>query len=331
MVNDESLWLSNSAVRLELLPLGATLRRFEVRPPDGEWRNIVLGTADLAEYDASARYVGMTVGRFANRIADSRFTLDGQEFVLAANEGVNQLHGGPGGFHSHRWTTSGQGADWVEFTLISPDGDQGFPGELTVTARYELIPGGAQVTYQAVTDAPTVVNLTTHPYFNLNGEASGNVLDHELTVHASNYTPNRPDGIPTGEVRPVAGSAADFRGGRRFGQAIQAANAEGITRNGGFDHNFAVDGTGLREHCRLSVPGITLRIESNEPAIQVYGGDHFDGTQIGTSGTPYQRAQGVALETQHYPDSPNQPAFPSTVLRPGQTYRAITRWLVDFG
>lgn len=332
MINEDTfITLAGDSVRLELMPLGATVRRFEVRLADGSWRNIVLGAANPADYLTTCRYLGMTVGRFANRIDGARFTLDGVEYVLDANEGANQLHGGTDGFHTRTWTIAGQGSDWVEFGLTSPDGDQGYPGELTVSARYELVPGGAQVTYRATTDAPTVVNLTTHPYFNLDGEASGSTDAHVLTVHASAYTPNRDDGIPTGEVRDVTGSAADFRAGRGFSEARLAADAEGITRNEGFDHSFVVDGEGMREHCRLTgASGLTLTVESDQPAIQVYGGEHFtiDGTQIGTSGAPYVRRPGIALETQHYPDSPNHPEFPSTVLRPGEEYVATTRWLV---
>ncbi len=322
--------LEGADVRLELLALGATVHRFDVRLPDGGWRNIVLGARDVDDYLVANRYLGMTVGRFANRIAGARFSLDGVTHDLDVNEPPNQLHGGTDGFHSREWTVAGQGSDWVEFTLTSPDGDQGYPGELTVSARYELVPGGAQVTYRATTDAPTVVNLTTHPYFNLDGEDSGTTTDdHVLTIHASRYTPNHDDGIPTGEIREVAGTAADFRSGQEFGVAREAADAEGLTRNDGWDHNFAVDGTGMREHCRLAGPdGLTLVIRSDQPGLQIYSGEHFDGTQVGTSGVAYRRRAGVALETQHFPDSPNQPSFPGTVLRPGEEYVATTRWLI---
>ena len=204
-----------------------------------------------------------------------------------------------------------------------------YPGELRVTVRYELIPGGVQVTYRASTDAPTVVNLTTHPYFNLDGEGAGSTDGHRLTIRASRYTPNHDDGIPTGEIRDVTGTAADFRGGPVLGEAWRAAVAERITRRGGFDHNFVVDGDGMREHCRLTGDsGLTLTVVSDQPALQVYGGDHFDGSQVGTSGRPYGLHAGVALETQNFPDAPNQPGFPSSVLRPGQEYVATTRWLV---
>ena len=331
MTDDALILLANDSYRIEIMPLGATLRRFEVRLPDGSWRNILLGHPDPADYPSGLGYLGATVGRFANRIARGRFSLDGVDYQVDVNEAPNQLHGGTKGFHTHAWSVLGSGPDWVELGITSPDSDQGCPGEGQASARFELIPGGAQVTYRATTDAPTVVNLTTHPYFNLDGEASGNTDAHVLTVHASRYTPNRPDGIPTGEVRDVTGSAADFRAGRGFGEARLAADAEGITRNEGFDHSFVVDGEGMREHCRLTgASGLSLVVESDQPALQVYGGEHFtiDGTQVGTSGTPYVRRPGIALETQHYPDSPNHPEFPSTVLRPGEEYVATTRWLV---
>ncbi|MCC6494981.1 MAG: galactose mutarotase [Propionibacteriaceae bacterium] len=329
MESAESIWLEGSDVRLELLPLGATLRRFEVRLADDSWRNIVLGARSREDYLGANLYLGMTVGRFANRIRGSRFCLDGVEHLLPANEGRNQLHGGVAGFHARTWRVTGRQPNWVEFSLVSPDSDQGYPGELQVVVRYELIAGGAQVSYRASTDEATVVNLTNHSYFNLKGEGHGDTDDHILTVHASAYTPTRTDLVPTGEIRDVRGSAADFRLGAQLGAARVRAEAQGITINGGFDHNFIVDGEGLREHCRLTAPdGLSLAIRSDQPAIQVYGGDHFDGTQVGTSGVAYRRRAGIALETQHYPDSPNQPGFPTTILRPGQEYTTTTQWLV---
>lgn len=329
MIDDSLVLLAGDSVRVGVLPLGATLHRFDVRLPDGTWRNIVLGSARLTDYLGTHLFVGSTLGRFANRIAGARFSLDGVEYRLDANEPPNQLHGGTDGFHRRTWTVDGRGPGWVELSLVSPDGDQGFPGELRVSARYELVPGGAQVTYRATTDAPTVVNLTTHPYVNLAGEGVGNTDDHVLVVHASAWTPTGPDGIPTGEVREVTGTAADFRAGRAFGAARAAAEAEGITRNEGFDHNFVVDGAGLREHCRVSAGGITFIVESDQPALQVYGGEHFDGSCVGTSGREYARRAGIALETQHFPDSPHHPHFPDTTLRPGEEFVATTRWLVE--
>lgn len=325
---DAPILLANDAVRLELLPLGATVRRFDVATADG-WRNIVLGHPTLADYVTNVGYLGASVGRFANRIANSEFSLDGTQYRLLANEGPNHIHGGPGGFSTRVWDVAAQGQDFVEFTLTSEDGDQGYPGQVTVSARYELITGGAQITYRATTDAPTVINLTTHPYFNLDGEGSGDTNEHRLFVHASQYTPNYDDGIPTGEIRDVTGSAADFRSGALFGAAREQGEAEGITRNGGFDHNFVVDGKGMREHCRLvGSDGLSLTICSDQVAIQVYGGEHFAG-QVGTSGRPYPRRAGIALETQDFPDAPNHPSFPSAVLRPGEEYSSVTQWLIN--
>jgi Galactose mutarotase and related enzymes len=324
---DAPILLANDAVRLELLPLGATVRRLEVATQTG-WRNIVLGHPGLADYVGNVGYFGASVGRFANRVANARFSLDGVEYQLLANEGPNHIHGGPGGFSTQIWDVASSAEDFVEFTLTSADGDQGYPGELTVSARYELIPGGVQITYRATTDAPTVINLTTHPYFNLDGEGAGDTNGHRLFIHSSAYTPNYDDGIPTGEIREVAGSAADFRTGPLFGAAREQAEAEGITRNGGFDHNFIVDGEGLREHCRLvGGDGLTLTIRSNQVAIQVYGGEHLSGLP-GTSGRPYPRRAGIALETQNFPDAPNHANFPSSVLRPGEEYVALTQWLL---
>jgi aldose 1-epimerase len=331
VIRNESLTrLANDSVRIEILPLGASLHRFEVRLADGTWRNIVLGYPNLDGYRTARGKLGMSIGRYANRIAGARFNLVGVDYPLDANEAPNQLHGGSGGFHTHLWEVTGHGTDWVELTLLSPDGDQGFPGELTVTTRYHLIPGGAQVTYHAVTTASTVVNMTTHPYFNLNGEGSGATDRHALVINASRYTPTSRDGIPTGEIRDVSGSALDFRSGPLLGQARDAAVDQGIARKGGFDHNLVVDGQGLRELCRLTgEDGLTLVMQSDQPALQLYGGSHFDDTQIGTSGHPYPPYAGVALEPQNYPDAPNHPNFPSSVLNPGQEYTSTTRWLIS--
>lgn len=330
MINDEAIIeLASESVRLELLPLGATLRRFEVLLPDGTWRNILLGHPTPADYETNVGYLGASVGRFANRIGGARFTLDGTRYIVDANEGVNQLHGGAKGFSTRVWDVAGVGDDWVEFTLESANGDQGFPGKVAVSALFELVAGGAQVTYRATTDAPTVVNLTTHPYFNLDGEDSGDTDFHQLRMPASYYTPNHDDGIPTGEIRDVTDSAADFRLGRVLGPARERALEEGITRSGGYDHNFVIDGEGLREHCRFTgASGLKLVLRSDAPALQVYTGEHLDGTAPGASGVPYVRRAGVALEPQGFPDAPNHDNFPSTVLRPGEEYVTTTQWLV---
>ncbi|MBU4188199.1 MAG: galactose mutarotase [Propionicimonas sp.] len=321
----ELLHLSAEGVRLELLSLGATMRRFDVATAEG-WRNIILGHSQLADYQANLGFLGASVGRFANRIDQARITVEGQVYELDANEPPNQVHGGGGGFSRCEWRVLESEQTWAELSLTSPDGDQGFPGQVRATARFEVFSHGAQVTYTATTDAPTVVNLTTHPYFNLDGEGSGNIDHHRLQIAGSHFTPTRPDGIPTGEVRTVSGTALDFRDGEFLGAARLRAEAEQLTRNGGFDHNFAIDGADVRRHCRLvGATGLGLEISSDQPGLQVYTGDHFAG-ELGTSGQRYPARAGVALETQGFPDAPNHPGFPNTVLRPGQEYRTTTRW-----
>lgn len=327
VISDDVIQLGNDAVRLEILPRGAALRRFDVATPDG-WRNIILGHPHLTDYDQNPGYLGATLGRFANRLGAARFSLDGLAHQVDPNEPPNQLHGGSDGFGRRCWSVTDAAADHAELSLVSPDGDQGYPGELRMTARFRLIAGGVEVVYRATTSAPTVVNLTTHPYFNLDGEGSGTIDGHRLWVGASAYTPTHEDGVPTGEVRDVTGSAADFRGEPVFGQWHRRAVAEGITRNGGYDHNFVVDGAGLRDHCRLTgTSGLSVTVRSDRPALQVYDGEHFIG-EPGTSGKPYPVRAGLALETQAFPDAPNHPNFPSTVLRPGEEYVTTTQWLV---
>lgn len=303
--------LHNDRVSVEILPLGATLHRFEVREPGGSWRNIVLSRTDPASTDDS--YLGATVGRLANRVGDSRVTIASVTYELAPNEGANQLHGGPGGFSEVEWDVLEATADRAVLRLVSPDGDQGYPGTLQVTATFSLLESGAEVVYTAVSDAPTVVNLTTHPYFIL-GDAT--VEDHVVTAPTSGYTPTREDLIPTGEVLPVEGTAFDLRAGRVLGEVVAEAVATGLARKGGVDQNFVIDGTGLREHVRVSGPsGLTLVVRSDAPAIQLYSAEHLG------------RA-GLAIEPQGYPDAPNHPAFPPVDLLPGQEYRATTQWLV---
>lgn len=300
--------LSNDRVAIEILPLGASLHSFQVRQPDGGWREILLTRPDVEAVDPSCR--GATVGRLANRVGGAAFTLDGVAHRLAPSEGVNQLHGGPEGFDSRHWEVTGASAEQVTLSLTSPDGDQGYPGTLRTTATYSLLPDGAQLTYTATTDAPTVVNLTAHPYFVLGGNG---IEDHLVTVPAGRFTPTDADLIPTGEIRSVAGTAFDLRAGRLIGEANVAALAEGLARGGGIDQNFVVDGEGLREQVRLTGPLGTVVVHSDAPGVQLYTADHLG------------RA-GLAIEPQGYPDAPNHPEFPSVVLRPGEIYTTTTQW-----
>jgi aldose 1-epimerase len=303
--------LSNDRVAIEILPLGATLHAFQVRQPDGGWRDIVLSRPDVTATDDS--FFGASVGRLANRVGGSRFVLDGVAYDLAPNEGRNQLHGGPGGFSEQVWEVAETGAEQVLLQLTSPDGDQGYPGTVEVSVRFALLPQGAEVSYTATTDAPTVVNLTAHPYFIL---GDGTIEDHTVTAPTSAFTPTDEELIPTGEIRPSEGTAFDLRGGRLLGEVIEAAIAEGLARKGGIDQNFVVDGEGLREHVRLVGPAGTLVVRSDAPALQLYSGEH-----LGRSG--------LAIEPQGYPDAPNHPGFPSVVLLPGETYSTTTQWLLS--
>ncbi len=309
----EPVRLRNDRVSVEILPLGASLHRFEVRLPDGGWRNVVVSRDDPGSTDES--YLGATVGRLANRVGDARLTIAGVPYDLAPNEGANQLHGGPGGFSEVVWDVRSATGDTVVLHLVSPDGDQGYPGTVDVTATFSLLDSGAQVVYAATTDAPTVVNLTTHPYFIL-GDAT--IADHLVTAPTTHYTPTRAeDLIPTGEILPVDGTALDLRGGRVVGELIEAALAEGLARKGGIDQNFVIDGTGLREHVRVTGPsGLTLVVRSDAPALQLYTAEHLGRT-------------GLAIEPQGFPDAPNHPAFGSVDLLPGQEYSATTQWLVS--
>lgn len=297
----------------------------------GREADVTLGHADLSGYLSDAGYFGCLVGRYANRIAKAAFTLDGKRYALTANDGPNTLHGGPTGFARRLWTAkvvAGPGGDALELTYVSQDGEEGYPGQLTAKVVYSLREdGGLAIDYTATTDAPTVVNLTNHAYFNLAGEGEGTILGHEMRLEADAFTPVDATLIPTGESRKVAGTPFDFRTPVAIGARIEAAD-EQIQFGHGYDHNFVVRGTPgtLRLAVRVVEPksGRVLEALTTEPGIQFYTGNFLDGKVKGKSGKPYLRRGGFCLEAQHFPDSPNQPAFPSVVLRPGQTYRQTT-------
>jgi aldose 1-epimerase len=308
----------------------------------GEVENVVLGFPDVAGYASDDDpYFGSLIGRYGNRIAGGTFELDGTRYQLPLNDGPNTLHGGPDGFDDRVWTATDVSNDEVaalELGLVSEDGDQGFPGTLTTTVTYTL-DADARITvhYEATTDAPTVVNLTQHTYWNLAGEGSGSIYDHELQIDASGYTPVDETLIPTGEVAPVEGTPFDFRKATAIGERIRQADQQ-LLYGQGYDHNWALDreddGTregsdsedALEQAAVLRDPGSgrTLTISTTEPGLQFYSGNFLNGTLVGTGGGVYRQGDGLALETQHFPDSPNQPEFPSTVLRPGEVYDSTT-------
>jgi aldose 1-epimerase len=312
--------LGAGALRVGVLTYGGIVQSVEAPDRDGTTAQLALGFADLASYVAhGGSYFGALVGRYANRIAGARFALDGRTYPLTANDGRNSLHGGPGNFSRVVWDAR-EVEGGVELHRVSPDGEEGFPGTLDVRVTYTLStgPDGAalRIAYRAETDAPTVVSLTNHTYLNLSGDGSGSATGHELRLAASRYTPVDGTGIPLpGAPVEVAGTRFDFRAAR--------------TVDGAYDHNFALDGGVSAQPRRVAElydprSGRALELATTEPGLQLYTAGHLDGTLTGTSGVPYGPAAGLALETQHFPDSPNRADFPSTVLRPGMSYRSET-------
>jgi aldose 1-epimerase len=303
---------------------GATV--VALRAPDrrGAMVDVVLGYDDLGGYQGDRHYLGALCGRYANRIAGGRFVLDGREHRLAANNGDNHLHGGLIGFDKRLWQVVARTADGVHLRLDSAAGDEGYPGALTVEAQVRLADGALAIDLEAHTDAPTVVNLTHHGYFNLAGHASGSVLDQVLTMPAESFIATDAASIPLpGGPAAVAGTPFDFRAGKALGKDIGESH-EQLQRGSGYDHHFVVPGTGYRRHARLSErsSGRTMELWSDADGVQLYSGNFLAlGGLRGKSGAPFAYRGGVCLEPQQRPDSPNRPDFPSTVLRPGQVYR----------
>ncbi len=313
---------------LHLLDLGATVHGLDVACGDRRRRNVVLGHATPADYLASTDYIGGTIGRYANRIAGGRFDLDGAEVKVETHDRGNHLHGGPDGFDRRLWDLADHGPNHAMLTLVSPDQDQGFPGQLVATALFEVRDDAVAVTLTAVTDAPTVVNLTSHAYFNLDGDDAGTIDDHELTVPAERYTPVDPTGIPIGDHATVEGTPFDFRLARRIGRSLRVDHQQ-LAWARGIDHNYAVDGRGMRTAAVLESTRTRTRLEvrSDQPGLQVYTGNFLDGSRRSVAGGLYRQGDGIALEPQLFPDSPNRADFPSAVLRPGDTYRSEIEWL----
>jgi len=321
-------------MEVKILTYGGILQ--EVSVPDRKNRvgNVTLGFDNLADYVAKSPYFGCITGRYANRIALGTFTLDGVTYHLPINNPPNSLHGGTVGFDKHVWaatpfTTSKTVGLVLEFT--SPDGDQGYPGELTTKVTYTLTQQNEIVMdYEATTDAATIVNLTNHAYWNLQGEGTSDIYDHVLELDAPSYTPVDPTLIPTGAIDPVAGTPLDFTKPTAIGDRIRNGH-EQLVIGRGYDHNWALDRPSPSDKslilaARVKEPdsGRVLSIYTTEPGIQFYSGNFLDGTLVGTSGHMYRQGDGFALETQHYPDSPNHANFPSTVLRPGEVYKTQT-------
>lgn len=316
--------MTNSAgAYVELGSIGAAILSIVVPDRDGKMADVVIGYEDPLSYIGDGPCCGKTPGRFANRIAKGRFTLDGKNYSLPINNGPNHLHGGPDGFMNKVWDSRIEG-DSVEFMYFSEDGESGYPGNLKSVVRYEWGDDNAlKITYTAQTDAPTVVNLTNHAYFNLAGK--GKILDHELLLNASEYLPTDKDLIPLGESEPVAGTPMDFTNAKPLGRDIKA-DFPALNYGKGYDNCFLIDGYEpgqLQTAAELHDPesGRVLEVISTQPAVQVYTGNWLDGCPKGKGGVEYHEYDAVAIECQHLPDSPNKPDYPSTELRPGETYQ----------
>ncbi|MGH2775306.1 MAG: aldose epimerase family protein [Actinomycetota bacterium] len=327
--------LTNSrGMKVKIMTYGGIIQSIEVPDRKGRVDNVTLGFDNLDDYVTSSPYFGSITGRYANRIAEGKFTLDGVEYQLATNNGPNHLHGGVKGFDKRVWDATEVLDDksaGLELTYTSPAGEENYPGTLETEVVYTLTnKNEIRMDYNATTSAPTIVNLTNHAYFNLAGEGSGTIEDHRLKLNADHYTPVDPTLIPTGEIASVAGTPFDFTRSTPIGRHIRDSH-EQIVIGQGYDHNFVLSRPSandktmiLAAKVREPTSGRSLRILTTEPGIQFYSGNFLDGTLVGTSGKVYRQTDGFALETQHYPDSPNQPNFPSTVLRPGQVYETTT-------
>ena len=303
---------NGKGVRARVGTLGATLLSLHVPDREGRPGPVVLGFDDPADYSAAHPYVGATLGRYANRIAGGRFDLDGRDIQLTRNEGANQLHGGERGFGRVEWFARPR-AEGISFEYASADGEEGYPGRVDASVTYSLSEANElRIEYRARSSRSTVINLTHHSYFNLCDGGRSSVLDHELWIAAEDFTPVDADGIPTGEFESVEGTPLDFRTPRRLGERIEELAHE----RGGYDHNYVLLGDGrlsLAARLRDPASGRTLEVRTTQPGLQLYTGNSLDGR-------PWPRWHGVCLETQHYPDSPNHPHFPSTRLEPGEEY-----------
>ena len=298
---------------------------------NGKLADVLLGFDTLPEYEANSPYFGALIGRYGNRIAKGKFTLDGKSYQLATNDPPNSLHGGKVGFDKRVWKatpgTSDEGPT-LKLTYVSPDGEEGYPGTLNVTAVYTLTNDNAlKVAFEATTTAPTVINLTNHAYFDLRGPAgTGDILAHEVTLKASKYLPVDPTSIPLGELRPVAGTPFDFTKPMTIGSRINDPDPQLHLGPGGYDHCYVLDGYSgkhepfLAAHVYEPTSGRVLELWTSEPGVQFYSGNFLKGEYAGKGGKVYVKRSAFCLEPQHYPDSPNRPEYPSVVLRPGETY-----------
>ncbi|MFF1527984.1 aldose epimerase family protein [Cellulomonas sp. NPDC058312] len=331
----ERYTLSNRGMTVRILTYGGIIQSLDVPDRRNNPVDVVLGFSDLQGYidnNNPGPYFGAIIGRYGNRIANGQFELDGQTYTLAQNNNGNHLHGGIESFDKKVWAATpiqGNRSVGLQLDYTSVDGEEGYPGSLDVQVTYTLTrEQRLEIHYTATTDAPTVVNLTNHTYWNLQGEGTSSILDHELTLPASGYTPVDAGLIPTGEIADVSGTPMDFRSATAIGERIREPFQQ-LLYGQGYDHNWVLDRPddgSLQLAARLRDPdsGRTLTMYTTEPGIQFYSGNFLDATLVGTGGHVYRQSDGLALETQHFPDSPNQPQFPTTTLRPGEVYDTTT-------
>ena len=321
----DSAWLytltSDSGLIVKITNYGGIITEILTPDKEGKKANIVLGFDNLDQYLADHPYFGAIIGRYGNRIAKGEFSIDGQSYSLAKNNGNNALHGGLKGFDKVLWTATpfeNETAQGLELTYLSKDMEEGYPGNLSVKVVYELSGNDLSIHYEATTDKATPVNLTNHSYFNLSPD--GTILDHLVSIKAKGYTPVDSELIPTGEIAPLDGTPFDFRTAHAIGERI-------MNTDGGYDHNFVLDRNGeeLESIAMVEDPnsGRTIEVLTNEPGVQFYTGNFLDGSIV-SRGITYEKNFGLCLETQHYPDSPNQPDFPNTILQPGEVYKTTT-------
>lgn len=324
--------LTNSnGVQVKVTNYGGVVTHWITPDKAGKKSSIVLGFDELQGYLNKPPYFGAIIGRYGNRIADAKFSLDGQTYTLAANNGKNHLHGGEKGFDKVVWDAASvsAGSPALTLTYLSKDGEEGYPGNLRVTVNYTLTDDdGLLITYDAETDKATPVNLTNHSYFNLSGDPSTTILNHKLWIDANRYTPVDTTLIPTGELKPVKGTPFDFTTPTAIGARINNVP-------GGYDHNFVLNkaDTSLKlvSYLTDSVSGRKLEVYTTEPGLQFYSGNFLDGTIKTSGGQPLNKHAALCLETQHFPDSPNKPSFPTTILKPGQKYHTVTKYKVSIG
>lgn len=311
---------AQNGMQAELLDYGATIRTLVVPDKNGEPVDVVLGYDTIQEYETNDGYLGATIGRVGNRIREGKFTLDGKEYTLAVNNGPNHLHGGVKGFDKYVWDTEILG-DKVKFSLVSPDGDEGYPGTLNVSVTMGFEGNGFAIEYEATTDKDTVINLTNHSYFNLNGK--GDNTTHLLTLNADSFTINDENCLPTGEIVSVEGTAMDFRTEHTIGERNDS-DEPCVALSGGYDANYVLNSTNAAR-VRTEESGIVMTVTTTEPGVQLYSAN-FTTKRAGKGGSVMDRRYAICLETQHFPDSINHPEWPSTVLKVGDTYKSKTTY-----